>query len=542
MTHPIPDIVLETDIAILGMKGAGKSVTAKGLVERLLAQGRRVCILDPLNHWRGLKTRADGTPGFPVVVIGGPDADIELDVHGGDLLGKVIAGSEMSFVIDVSDLSRATLISFASDFLRSIYVNNRDALWLVAEEADVFAPQNPAMDGTRTMLDMMDQIARRGRQRGFRLWSITQRPARLNKDVLSMASALVLMRIRGPQDRAAAEEWVKGHGTKDEVKLVVDGLAGLEIGQGFVYAPDVELLEKVRFPMIQTLDTSRTPKAGEARVEIKQMAQADLTALKAALAPAPPAPPAHSASASRVTASERRQIEDGGYKRGFASGRYTGLKEGLAIVQPLVAKIQAYMAECAPVAAEEDHAEPGPVSTREAFVAGPSPGNEKAALPVPRQKILDTLIWAEHALKRDALDRGQLAFLAELSATSSGFQNNLGAMKTAGLIRYPGRGTVALTPEGRQRATPPKRMKTMAVLSRLSASQRAIMREVMFIHPHAETRGYLAQHTGVSPTSSGFQNNLGALRSLGLITYPERGAVRAADVLFPFPKPVENIV
>ena len=35
-THPIPDAALESDIAILGKKGRGKSFTARGLVERLL--------------------------------------------------------------------------------------------------------------------------------------------------------------------------------------------------------------------------------------------------------------------------------------------------------------------------------------------------------------------------------------------------------------------------------------------------------------------------------------------------------------------------
>jgi hypothetical protein len=42
---------------------------------------------------------------------------------------------------------------------------------------------------------------------------------------------------------------------------------------------------------------------------------------------------------------------------------------------------------------------------------------------------------------------------------------------------------------------------------------------------------------GNSATSSGFANNLGALRSLGLIDYPQRGQVMATDLLFPvFPE------
>ena len=36
-----------------------------------------------------------------------------------------------------------------------------------------------------------------------------------------------------------------------------------------------------------------------------------------------------------------------------------------------------------------------------------------------------------------------------------------------------------------------------------------------------------------SPTSSGFSNNLGRLRSLGLVDYPESGTVAATPLLFP---------
>lgn len=42
----------------------------------------------------------------------------------------------------------------------------------------------------------------------------------------------------------------------------------------------------------------------------------------------------------------------------------------------------------------------------------------------------------------------------------------------------------------------------------------------------------LADRIGVSPTSGGFFNNLGSLRSLGLIEYPRPAEVAALPVLF----------
>jgi DNA helicase HerA-like ATPase len=56
MSHPIPDEALNSHIGILGKTGSGKTYTAKGLVERLLAARRQVVIIDPTGAWYGLRT------------------------------------------------------------------------------------------------------------------------------------------------------------------------------------------------------------------------------------------------------------------------------------------------------------------------------------------------------------------------------------------------------------------------------------------------------------------------------------------------------
>lgn len=42
----------------------------------------------------------------------------------------------------------------------------------------------------------------------------------------------------------------------------------------------------------------------------------------------------------------------------------------------------------------------------------------------------------------------------------------------------------------------------------------------------------IGERAGASPTSSAFTNNLGALRSAGMIDYPEQGKAKAASWLF----------
>jgi uncharacterized protein len=334
--HPVPDAALEADIATVAQKGAGKTYANRGLVERLLDGGRRTIVLDPLNSWWGLKAMADGSPGYPVVVIGGPNGDLPLDPKGGERLGTVMAESTASVVLDVSELKRAELIAFATAFLGELYRVNRAPLWLVLEEADVFAPQSPAADGTRAMHDVVDQIARRGRARGFRLWTITQRPARLSKDVLTQTSTLLLMRLRSPQDRAAAGEWIKGHAEPGRAAEISSSLASLDVGEGYVWSPDLNLLERARFPAIRTLDTSRTPQAGEepiAKVDWKAADYASLYELlvggrepegQKARKPDSPSPDFEA---------QLRRAERQAYDRGHADGRAEGVRAGVERVR-----------------------------------------------------------------------------------------------------------------------------------------------------------------------------------------------------------------
>src|ERR1700733_8049789 len=281
--HPIPDAALDADIAILGKKGRGKTFTAKGLVERLLQMQRRVLVLDPLSVWWGLKSGADGKfPGFPIPIFGGPHADIPLHDGAGHVIGELIVSSGTSAVLDMGQMRKAEQARLTADLLEYLFAKNRDPLWLVLEEADAFAPQQPMGELTR-VLGEVDRIARRGRNFGFRLISITQRPAKLHKDVLTQLSTLVALGVTSPQDRDAVKAWVDGNADREQARVVYDSLAKLQVGEGWIWAPDHDILERVKFPPIRTLDTSKTPKAGDARITAPVMAEANVANIKAML-------------------------------------------------------------------------------------------------------------------------------------------------------------------------------------------------------------------------------------------------------------------
>jgi hypothetical protein len=272
--------MLGQHLAIVGKAGSGKTYAAKGLVEILLAEKRRVCILDPTGVWYGLRSSADGKrAGYSVAVFGGPHADVAIADQSGAALAHLVATKNLPTIIDLSEMLIGQRHRFVTDFAEALYRDNRQPLHLVIDEADEFCPQNPLPE-TKRMLHHVDRIVRRGRVRGFRVTLITQRPAVLHKNVLTQANTLIAMRLTAPQDRNAIKAWVDGQGDAVQGKAVLDSLARLPRGEGWVWAPELDFLQVVPFPKITTFDSSRAPDEGDQVVEPTKLAAVDLAEIK----------------------------------------------------------------------------------------------------------------------------------------------------------------------------------------------------------------------------------------------------------------------
>jgi hypothetical protein len=174
-----------------------------------------------------------------------------------------------------------------------------------------------------------------------------------------------------------------------------------------------------------------------------------------------------------------------------------------------------------------------PARTR--TMAAPSPHPAEGLTPA-KQKILNGLAFL-HGIHVQHVDKTQLALIVGVSPTSGGYANNLGALRSAGLIDYPSGGTVALTFEGAEVAQTDGVPTTTdelheAIRVKLPPAKWKILQELIRVYPDSITKDALAGHIDVSSTSGGFANNLGSLRSLGLISYPSAGHVAATPVLF----------
>ncbi|AXK79974.1 DUF87 domain-containing protein [Pseudolabrys taiwanensis] len=286
MSHPIPSAALDDRLGFLGTSGSGKTYNAGVAVERLLSKKARVVIVDPLGVWWGLRLTADGKHASPynVVIFGGPRGDLPLTEHAGALIGETAATMAESCILDLRELgSKAAERRFMTAFLETLYRKaSGEPFHLVVDEADLFAPQKPA-GGDETLLGHMENIVRRGRVKGFIPWLISQRPAVLNKNVLSQVDGLLAFKLTASQDRDALDSWIEGQADKAQGKAIKDALPTLQIGQGVVWLPGRSVLTTAKFPQKETFDSSRTPKRGEKVKRTAALKPLDLSSLKGRL-------------------------------------------------------------------------------------------------------------------------------------------------------------------------------------------------------------------------------------------------------------------
>src|SRR5574342_544263 len=104
----LPVEILVQTLAIIGIRGSGKSTTARVLAEELHAAGLPWIAVDPVKVWWGVRAGRDGSSsgGLPVVVFGGKNGDISIGKDDGKKVAEAIIESNVCAVIDLSLLSK----------------------------------------------------------------------------------------------------------------------------------------------------------------------------------------------------------------------------------------------------------------------------------------------------------------------------------------------------------------------------------------------------------------------------------------------------
>lgn len=541
--------------AILAVRGVGKTYLCLKMAEGFHEEGLQFVFVDPTGVAWGLRSSADGKkPGLPVMIFGGERGDVPLEESSGKVVADFVVDEGVSCVLDLSDLRKGQSTRFMTDFAERLYHNKRrkrDALHIFLDEADAFAPQRPRPNQAQ-MLGAVEDLVRRGRSRGIGLTLATQRSAVLNKDVLTQCETLIAMCVIAPHDRKAVDEWLKHAGDEDKREEINASLASLGIGDAFIWSPRwLQILKRIHVSKRTTFDSSATPKAGRKAKAPKTRADIDLDAVREKM----------SATVQRAEANDPRRLHARIRElelRPTASEMIVGVPED-EVQQRIVVEVEAALAARDKGWMEQIQAikppthtgweSPKPPKRKSVKVEGTKTGRFSMRKPnvarfgeahdgisPARQRILDALRFLEDVGITPA-DRTQLALFADTSPKSSGYSNNLGAMRTGGLIDYPSGGNVSLTADGRASSSNHHPITTdddlyRALERKLSPAKWRIVRVLIDVYPGPLSRDDLADRASVSPASSGYSNNLGALRTLGLLDYPTRGMVVATEVLF----------
>lgn len=437
--------------------------TGSVLAEEMIEAGQQVVAVDPVGVWWGLRSSADGEhAGYPIVILGGDHADLPLEPDAGELVADLIIDEGLSLVLDLSLLRKGEQRRFMVGFAEALYHRNRRPLHLIVDEADAYAPQRPPKGDGPRLLGAMEDLVRRGRARGIGVTLITQRAAVLNKDVLTQAEVLVALRMVGPQDRKAIDDWVSQHGTAEQRDELLASLASLPVGTAWFWSPGwLGEFRRVAVRRRRTYDSSATPEVGAQAVTPRGFADVDLNEVR-----------------ERMTAIvERAEAEDP--------------KRLRARIVELEADLEAARRDV------------------------PEPTVERVEVPVPNETAVAELRAAVEGLRdvRDLVAGPLDAVVRAATRLDADLQQVEASIRSADVQRERARAAAADARRAVQQTRPASDCDV-----HLRAGARRMLRELARYHPDGLSRVQLGSLAGIAHTGGTFSTYLGDLRRAGYIT------------------------
>ena len=569
------NILLRTRLLVQANSGGGKSWLLRRLAEQLFGKVQ-VIIIDEEGEFATLREKF----GFVLV---GPGGETPADVRSAEIVARRLLELRASAVCDLYEMKESERHTWLKLFLNAL-INSPKKLWhpmvLILDEASDFCPEGKA--GGSEAAQAVMAFSRKGRKRGFCAVMATQSLATLDKKT----SRHLHNRLIGPTfedvdiERSIdllsipacdKKEFSHDIRTMEPGSFYAFGRAIskvrvlLEVGPVSTTHPDIGRSKvALKPPPPPSKIRALLPKLADLPKEAQQEAQTvagfrkEIRSLKAQLRLQPAAPAKTVVERVVDQAATQKAIERALQENNHHwQGQITNLTRYIGHLLPIVDSIaqQAGKARTLkpPViefasrpkikipagtasrpttqAAPRTNAKPAPRPSEP-----PEFAREPEDLTPARKKILVALAEFD-ALGQQELPRTWVAALAGVKHRSSSFQNNLGRLRGLGLISYgPGK-IIRFTEEGRS-AIPPANVPVSngEMLERclriLKPAQAKLLQILHEVHPEFVNRENLAEQAGVSCTSSAFDNNLGAMRSAGMIEYGPGKTAKCSDWLF----------
>lgn len=565
------ETLIGSHLAIMANSGAGKSRTIRKLLELAAGHAQRI-VLDVEDEFYTLR---EASP--ELVIAGGDNGDCPATVKNAADLARFLLETGVDAVVQINDLGLDGQRDFIAVFLDAM-IGAPKNLWhpalVVLDETHRYAPQ----DGNATSLPAVVSLMAQGRKRGFTGVVATQRLAKINKDATGDINNWLMGRVGQATDRRVVADALGFRATGVEAQDLQKLPAGRFWGFGPAISPVPVLIHVGDVATTHLRSGQRnvpTPPAPDAIREM--MAGLVQAAVEPPLAPVSTGSDwdqayaaGHAAATADFMTSDSTPSND--TTKSYEAEaerlrtRVADLEQIVAIIERGWAKAKLHneilaeqMNKIAEIAAHDGHTIIGAERVYVTDIPSAAGGQAEtvkttptSADPIPQPaplaaagrvqpvqaRILDALAELE-AIGAKQPPRVLVAILAGYgNVTSKGFANAIGALRTGGLISYPATGLVALTDDGRDKATAtPKPLSSAALQARVMAfldgPGRTILGALIGAYPKSMEREALGAAAGYSNlTSKGFANALGRLRTLGFIDYPERGKVAALPILF----------
>jgi hypothetical protein len=248
-------------IAVLGITGSGKTNTAAVLIEELLDTHIPLAVVDIEGEFWGLKEK------FEILIAGkSENVDIEVQPEQAAQVARLSIEKEIPVILDLSGFKKSEMFTFLFNFLEALWEANKDQrkpYAIFIEEAHEFIPQSQAANPA--LKELITQFALRGRKRGFRVVVMSQRSAKVAKDVLTQASLLFLHQVVHPTDISVYKDLIPLPASQVE-----ETVRALEPGQAIVLYRNQAQVASIR--LRHTLHVGATPEqAGATTFEPKRI-------------------------------------------------------------------------------------------------------------------------------------------------------------------------------------------------------------------------------------------------------------------------------
>jgi KaiC/GvpD/RAD55 family RecA-like ATPase len=238
-------------VAVVGISGTGKSNTTAVICEEVLARGLPVTIVDIESEYWGLREKHD----LLIAGAASDHLDLAVDPSKGSQLAHLVFDHNISVILSLTGYDDEARDEFLFDYLTTMWKRqlavNKPRL-LVFDEAHELVPQKTSSKLKKLIVSMV----KRGRKRGLGIVVATQRPADIEKAVITQAGIRFMHRVVYSNELDLYADNIPGF----PPQKIKEWVPKMTVGQAWVVANHATVDAVIR--RRHTHDSSTTPKLG----------------------------------------------------------------------------------------------------------------------------------------------------------------------------------------------------------------------------------------------------------------------------------------